>query len=801
MAKPDFEYGGFEEQRRIKRRRRNRIALPIVMLLCMLAALVSIAIYDYHTMRSDALVLSKGVVINLQSRIETEMDAFLGRVPAIVQLSRDLLAAEQDRQLQRQLAESLGISTLNNTAQLTAFFIGTADGHFLMVRRYSAEGKSGLETKLIRPSATDPAGLEIELTRRGEDGAIAAREIKPWDQYDPRKRPWYQGAIDRQGIFWTDVYPFFTGQTAGVTASMPLLDETGTLQGVIGVDVALDSISHFLASLSIGKTGFALIVDGEGRLIAHPHAEPIQKDSAGKLRLTLVDDLDNPLITRAFDRNRIEGHGRRDFALDGRRYISSSSSLSHLLNRDWSVLVVVPEDDFVGFVVDNVGKTLLLGMAVIALAALLAAFLIREGLRADRAALDILERAAELDAQGEAFGRLAASTAESGNWNDVQTLAQVTEAVAQATGVDRVSIWHLQEDESALLCIDCFDRDAAGHTQGSRLDGTEHRLLIDALKYGDAVAAVDAAGDPRSAPVFHHYLGPVGCRALLAAPIRVGDIVTGTIWLEDSATRSAWTAQTSHFLHAIANLLALHRWAPVMSAATSTLGEPPAPAATGQRVSPLGLSKALDTSLDRQRAAAFTARLVERTGSAIPQTPVFDRLAVMVIRFTDPTVLAGPAASGRQETMVAHLLRGLQAAATRIGIAYLKFLSDRAIASVDPDTPPEQGLAQITEFAIAARMLCETALGGDRSRLPFRIGIDFGPAIGGLVGHEHPLFELWGEAVQTATTMANTGLPGGIQTTETVYLALRDRFLFQLRGHHYAERVGEFSTYLLEGRL
>ncbi|MCB1863629.1 MAG: hypothetical protein KDI47_18150, partial [Gammaproteobacteria bacterium] len=231
--------------------------------------------------------------------------------------------------------------------------------------------------------------------------------------------------------------------------------------GVIGVDVALDSISHFLASLSIGKTGFALIVDGEGRLIAHPHAEPIQKDSAGKLRLTLVDDLDNPLITRAFDRNRIEGHGRRDFALDGRRYISSSSSLSHLLNRDWSVLVVVPEDDFVGFVVDNVGKTLLLGMAVIALAALLVAFLIREGLRADRAALDILERVAELDAQGEAFGRLAASTAESGNWTDVQSLAQVTEAVAQATGVNRVSIWHLQEDESALLCIDCFDRDAA----------------------------------------------------------------------------------------------------------------------------------------------------------------------------------------------------------------------------------------------------------------------------------------------------------------------------------------------------
>ena len=288
---------------------------------------------------------------------------------------------------------------------------------------------------------------------------------------------------------------------------------------------------------------------------------------------------------------------------------------------------------------------------------------------------------------------------------------------------------------------------------------------------------------------------------LLAVPIRVGDIVTGAIWLEDAATRSAWTAQTSHFLHAIANLLALHHWAPEMSAATSADDAPPAVTSTGQRVASPGLSQALDTSLDRQRAADFTARLVERTGTTTPQTPVFDRLAVMAIRFTDPTVLAGPAGNDRQETMVAHLLRELQSAATRIGIAYLKFLSDRAIASVDPDTPPQQGLVQITEFAMAARTLCETALGGDRSQLPFRIGIDFGPAVGGLVGHEHPLFELWGEAVQTATTMANTGLPGGIQTTETVYLALRDRFLFQLRGHHYAERVGEFSTYLLEGRL
>ena len=39
------------------------------------------------------------------------------------------------------------------------------------------------------------------------------------------------------------------------------------------------------------------------------------------------------------------------------------------------------------------------------------------------------------------------------------------------------------------------------------------------------------------------------------------------------------------------------------------------------------------------------------------------------------------------------------------------------------------------------------------------------------------------------------------EVTESVYQALRERYVFQLRGHHYLEGLGEFSTYLLGGRL
>ena len=800
MTTTGIEYTGFDERRRIARRRRNRILLPIVVVVAMLLALVGIAIYDYRAMRTDALALSKGVVINLQERIETEMNAFLGAIPGLAQLSRDLLANVPSDGPPRVLAEALGIGMLNATPQLTALFFGTEDGHFLMVRRYTDGQTAGLETKIIRASTTRVDDREIELTRRDARGTIVGSEIKPWDQYDPRTRPWYQGARDQSGVFWTDVYPFFTGRTAGVTASIPLQDNAGQLKGVLGVDIALDSISRFLATLNIGTSGIALVVDDQGRLIAHPRASPVREGDDGKLRLTLVDDLDDDAIVRAFDRYRVEGHGGRNFELDGRRYIMSASSLRHLVQRDWSILVVVPENDFVGFVVDNVGNTLVMGLSVIALAALLASLLIRQGLRDDRAALRILDHEAELTAQGEAFGRLATSAAD--------RLDEVTEALAQATGARRAAVWRIVESGDALACIDCFDSENEGHTQGTRLASKDHRVLIDALAHGETLRVTDAAADPRTAPLQRHYLTPLGCRALLAVPVGNGDRLDGAVWLEDGATRTQWSDQTLSFLSAIANLLALRSGAPAMTAPVPMAATLPRDAVadvtpgrkSATRVAGLA-SDGLDASLDRRRAAAFSARFAARGASRINSTEVIDALAVLAMRFTDAAALAVPVGTHAAETTMAELLRELRSIARRHDIVYLKALADQVVASVDPDETAQQGLRRLIAFALAARDVCESLLGRHDATPAFRIGIDFGPAISGVIGHDQPSFTLWGEAVQTAVTMADTSLPGAIQVTQPVYDRLRQDYLFQLRGHHYAEGVGEFSTYLLQGRL
>ena len=86
-------------------------------------------------------------------------------------------------------------------------------------------------------------------------------------------------------------------------------------------------------------------------------------------------------------------------------------------------------------------------------------------------------------------------------------------------------------------------------------------------------------------------------------------------------------------------------------------------------------------------------------------------------------------------------------------------------------------------------------------KLAIQIGVDSGPVIGSAVGRDHSIFNLWGEAVLAATRLAETSAPGQIQTTASTYRQLREDFLFRVRGSYYLEGFGEFTTYLLTGRL
>jgi len=89
--------------------------------------------------------------------------------------------------------------------------------------------------------------------------------------FDPRIRPWYQGALTSLGVHWTKVYLFASTRKPGITVSVPIYDAGKKLQAVCGIDIDISSFSKFLRSIKIGNRGVAYIFDKKtGRVIAHP---------------------------------------------------------------------------------------------------------------------------------------------------------------------------------------------------------------------------------------------------------------------------------------------------------------------------------------------------------------------------------------------------------------------------------------------------------------------------------------------------------------------------------------------------
>jgi class 3 adenylate cyclase len=289
-------------------------------------------------------------------------------------------------------------------------------------------------------------------------------------------------------------------------------------------------------------------------------------------------------------------------------------------------------------------------------------------------------------------------------------------------------------------------------------------------------------------------------------PIRAQGRCSGALWLEDTAARAEWPHHTTGFAQALANLLAMRGGAVSASASETPTGKPSATSAvTIARHAPeLSIAfhdRDVDTSLGDRRARAFIARLAAgATAGSRTGAEVIERLAVLALHLADARVLAEPADAGSADTTVSRLLHEVEAAAREERVDYLKFFSDQVIASVDPNVDASAALQRLAEFALRVKSVCENVFARHRATPAFGIGIDVGPAIGTLVGRD-PAFAFWGEAVRTASSMADSSLPGTIQVTESVYQLLRQSYVFQLRGHHYLEGVGEFSTYLLGGRL
>lgn len=79
-----------------------------------------------------------------------------------------------------------------------------------------------------------------------------------------------------------------------------------------------------------------------------------------------------------------------------------------------------------------------------------------------------------------------------------------------------------------------------------------------------------------------------------------------------------------------------------------------------------------------------------------------------------------------------------------------------------------------------------------------RIGISHGEVTAGVVGAQKPLYDIWGDAVNMASRMDTTGVPGKIQVTmETKNVLEQNGIKCYLRGETWVKPKGLVTTYFV----
>ena len=194
-------------------------------------------------------------------------------------------------------------------------------------------------------------------------------------EYNTLARPWYQTAVKAGKPAWS-IYRSTNLLVPEISAVVPIYNQTGELEGVLGSELTLEHISNFLSNLQIGLSGQAFIMERNGELVASSTPEPI---TDGEERRILAQNSSNLLIQSTakylFDElksfQQIQDSQNFKFKFNGEQQLVQIKPLKLGFGFDFVIVVVIPESDFMAEIHANNRTTILLCIASLLVATLL----------------------------------------------------------------------------------------------------------------------------------------------------------------------------------------------------------------------------------------------------------------------------------------------------------------------------------------------------------------------------------------------------------------------------------------------
>jgi serine phosphatase RsbU (regulator of sigma subunit) len=513
-----------------------------------------------------------------------------------------------ERRTVETLSRSLIAQTIDQTVERLQRFFDPVTAGLLLLRSWGEAGLLSADAEtlnpmlvpLIRPYpqisaliVADQRGREYMLLRAGDEWRSRETRRDTWGtrtrwlewteaeatpvvswrdlDYDPRTRPWYQGAGERRRragaagvsadpVHWTEPYTFFTLKAPGITASIAF-DASDGLERVVGVDVLLDDISEYTTSLRPSPHGEVSVLSDGNRVIGLPRdrrfADPVARRAA---ILKPPEALGIEVVANAV--RALGGPAKADggpvrFPSAGQPWWGQIRNFELSPERALSVVVAVPETDLLAGLGGIRRWILALTAAALALGILWAAGLARRYSRPIEALVRESDRISQGDLEGGATIRSTVA--------EVQRLASAHERMRGALR----SLLKMERDlqlarqiqlstlPDALPSVPGFELDAWSEPAEATGGDTYDVIGLDAVR-GEVVAAGPAdRAVLLLADAVGHGIGPAllvtQVRAMLRMAVRAGQDLPTIV--QRMNAQLAMDCRDGHFVTAWLGLL------------------------------------------------------------------------------------------------------------------------------------------------------------------------------------------------------------------------------------------------------
>jgi adenylate cyclase len=185
------------------------------------------------------------------------------------------------------------------------------------------------------------------------------------------------------------------------------------------------------------------------------------------------------------------------------------------------------------------------------------------------------------------------------------------------------------------------------------------------------------------------------------------------------------------------------------------------------------------------------------------ESTIADGFSEVTVLFSDLVGFTEMSAGITAETLVERLnavFRAFDALATDLGVEKIKTIGDAYMVVGGLPLHQPDHAQRIADMGLGMLRAIDDYNSNADQPLGIRIGMNTGPVVAGVIGSTKFAYDLWGDAVNTASRMESTGVPGRVQISESSAALLQDEFELEHRGIVEAKGKGQLNTYFLVGR-